>query len=110
MEAAVFPGEEVGGFAGAEVLAVAEGMKEAVAEEFGHGAEVGGGHAVEAAFFIEQAIGDEDVDMGMEKKVVAKGVGGGFLGREHSPGFSNRCGPVRQGLLGWFALREIQVC
>ena len=59
VEAAVFPGEEVGGFAGAEVLAVAEGMEEAVAEEFGHGAGVGGGHAVEAAFFVEEAIGGE---------------------------------------------------
>ena len=47
-----------------------------MAEEFGHGAGVGGGHAVEAAFFIEQAIGGEDVDMGMEKKVVAKGMDG----------------------------------
>ena len=37
VEAAVFPGEEVGGFAGAEVLAVAEDLEEAVAEEFGHG-------------------------------------------------------------------------
>jgi hypothetical protein len=29
------------------VFAFAEGMEEAVAEEFGHGAEFGGGHAME---------------------------------------------------------------
>ena len=33
VEAAVFPREEVGGFVRAEVLAVAEGMEEAVAED-----------------------------------------------------------------------------
>ena len=44
VEAAVFPREEVGYFAGAEVFALAEDLEEAVAEEFGHGAEVCGGH------------------------------------------------------------------
>jgi len=48
-----------------------------VAEEFGHGAEVGSGHAVEAAFLIEEAVGGEDVDVGVEKEVVAEGVDGG---------------------------------
>jgi len=32
---------------------------------------------VEAAFFVEEAIGGEDVDMGVEEEVVAKGVDGG---------------------------------
>ena len=59
------------------MFAFAEGMEEAVAEEFGHGTEVGGGHAVEAAFFVEEAIGGEDVDMGVEEEVVAKGMDGG---------------------------------
>lgn len=40
----MFPREEVGDFAGAEVFAVAEHLVEAVAEEFGHGAEVGGNY------------------------------------------------------------------
>ena len=77
MEAAVFLREEVGGFAGAEVLAVPEGLEEAVAKEFGHRTEVGRRHAVEAAFFVEEAIGGEDVDMGVEEEVVAKGMDGG---------------------------------
>jgi len=59
------------------VFADAEDLEEAVAEEFGHGAEVCGGHAVEAAFFVEEAIGGEDVEVGMEDEVVAKGVDGG---------------------------------
>ncbi len=67
MKTAVFPGEEIDHFAGAEVFAFAEGMEEAVAEEFGHGTEVGGRHAVEAAFFVEAAIGGEDMNVGVER-------------------------------------------
>ena len=59
------------------MFAVAEHLDEAVSEEFGHGTEICGGHAVEAAFFVEEAIGGEDVDMGVEEEVVAKGVDGG---------------------------------
>ena len=32
---------------------------------------------MEAAFFVEEAIGGEDVEVGMEDEVVAKGVDGG---------------------------------
>ena len=59
------------------MFAVPEGLEEAVAKEFGHGTEVGRRHAVEAAFFVEEAIGGEDVDMGVEEEVVAKGMDGG---------------------------------
>ncbi len=48
-----------------------------MAEEFGHEAEVGRRHAVEAAFFVEEAIGGEDMNVGVEEEVVAKGVNGG---------------------------------
>jgi hypothetical protein len=52
-------------------------MEEAVAEEFGHGTGVGGRHAVEAAFLVEEAIGGEDMNVGVEEEVVAKGMDGG---------------------------------
>ncbi len=48
VEAAVFPGEEVGEAAFAEVFAVAESLEEAVAEEFDDGGAAVGRHAVEA--------------------------------------------------------------
>jgi len=35
---------------------------------------------VEAAFLVEQAVGGEEVQVGMEDEVVAKGVGGGGSG------------------------------
>jgi hypothetical protein len=47
------------------VFAFAKDLEKAVAEEFGHGAEVCGGHAMEAAFFVEEALGGEDVEVGM---------------------------------------------
>lgn len=59
------------------MLAVAEDLEEAVAEEFRQGTKVGGGHAVEAAFLVEEAIGGEDMNVGVEEEVVAKGVDGG---------------------------------
>jgi hypothetical protein len=49
------------------VLAVAEDLEEAVAEEFRQGTKVGGGHAVEAAFLVEEAIGGEDMNVGVER-------------------------------------------
>ena len=49
VEAGMFPGEEVGEFSGADELGFAEGVEEAVAEEFDGGVEVFGGHAVEMA-------------------------------------------------------------
>ena len=52
IEAGVFPGEEVGEFTGADELGVAQGVEEAVAEEFDGGSEVFGGHAVEAVKII----------------------------------------------------------
>ena len=57
VEAGVFPGEEIGKFAGAYEFGVAEGVKEAVAEEFDGGSEVFGGHAVESAVGGEESIG-----------------------------------------------------
>ena len=51
-----------------------------MAEVFGHGAEGVGRHGVEFAFCIEEAIGCEDVDVGVEEEVVAKGVDGGCGG------------------------------
>jgi len=69
VKAAVFPGEEFGGFLGAEVFAVAEDLEEAAAEEFGEGGEGGEsflGHGVEASFFVEQAVRGEDVEVRVE--------------------------------------------
>jgi hypothetical protein len=77
VEAGVFPGEEVGEFAGADEFGIAEGVKEAVAEEFDGGSEVFGGHAVEAAVRGEESVGGEEVEMGVEDEVVAEGVEGG---------------------------------
>ena len=77
VEAAVFPREEIGDFVGTEVFAVAEDLEEAVAEEFGDGGETFLGHGVEPSFFVEQAVGGEDVEMRMEDEVIAEGVDGG---------------------------------
>jgi hypothetical protein len=72
VEAGVFPGEEVGEFAGADELGFAEGVEEAVAEEFDGGVEVFGGHAVEAAVGGEESVGSEDVEMRVEDEVVRR--------------------------------------
>jgi hypothetical protein len=79
VEAGVFPGEEVGEFAGADELGFAQGVEEAVAEEFDGGGEVFGGHAVEAAVGGEEAVGGEDVEVRVEEGAegVAEGFGGG---------------------------------
>ncbi len=77
VEAGVFPGEEVGEAAGADVFAVAQGVEEAVAEEFDGGGEVFGGHAMEAAVGGEESVGGEDVEVGVEDQIIAEGVDGG---------------------------------
>ena len=77
VEAGVFPGEEVGEFFRADVFAVAQGVEEAVAEEFDGWGEVFGGHAVEASVGGEESVGGKDVQVGMEDEVVAEGVDGG---------------------------------
>lgn len=77
VEAGVFPREEVGEFARADEFGVAEGVEEAVAEEFDDGGEVFDGHAMEAAVGGEESVGGEDVEVGMEDEVIAEGVDGG---------------------------------
>ncbi len=75
METALLPGEEVGELGLADELGAVEG-----AEEFGERCQIPGGHAVESAFCIEESVGGEDVEVGMEDEVVAKGVQGGGCG------------------------------
>ncbi len=86
IEARVFPGEEVGELAGTDEFGIAQGVEEAVAEEFDGGSEVFGGHAVEAAVGGEESICGENVEMGVEDEVIAEGVdsgdGGEFSIRE----------------------------
>lgn len=77
VEAGVLPGEEVGEFSGADELGFAQGVEEAVAEEFDGGVEVFGGHAVEMAVGGEEAVGGEDVEMRVEDQIIAEGVDGG---------------------------------
>ena len=77
IKAGVFPGEEVGEFAGADEFGVAEGVEEAVAEEFDGGSEVFGGHAVEAAVGREEYIGGKDVEVRVVDEVIAEGVDSG---------------------------------
>ena len=77
VEAGVFPGEEVGEFGGADEFGVAEGVEEAVAEEFDGGCEVFGGHAVEAAVGGEESVGGKDVEVGVVDEIVSEGVDGG---------------------------------
>ena len=76
VEAAVFPGEEIGDSLGAQVFCIAQDLEEAIAEEFGDGGEAFFRHGVEAAFLVEQAVGGEDVEVRVEDKVVAEGVDG----------------------------------
>ena len=77
VEAGVFPSEQVSEFAGADELGVAQGVEEAVAEEFDGRVEVFGGHAVEMAVGGEEAVGSEDVEVRVEDQVIAEGVDGG---------------------------------
>ncbi len=73
----MLPGEKVGEFFGADELGFAEGVEEAVAEEFDGWVEVFGGHAMEPAVRGEEAVGGEDVEVGVEDQIVAEGVDGG---------------------------------
>ncbi len=68
IEAGVFPGKEVGEFGGADEFGVAEGVEEAVAEEFDGGSEIFGGHAVEAAVGGEESVGGDEVEVGVENE------------------------------------------
>ena len=77
VETGVFPREEVGELSGTDELGFAQGVEEAVAEEFDGRVEVFGGHAVEMAVGGEEAVGGEDVEMRVEDQVVAEGVDGG---------------------------------
>jgi hypothetical protein len=90
VEAAVFPGEEIGRLAFAEVFAGAEGLEETVSEQFGEGEEVLFGHAVKAPFIVKQAGGGEEVEVGVENKVVPEGVEGGGSG--YAPGGQGEAG------------------
>ena len=80
VEAAVFPGEEVGELRLADEFGAVKGVEEAGAEEVGEWGQIFGGHAVEAAFCIEETVGGEDVEVGVKDEVVAKGVQGGSGG------------------------------
>ncbi len=77
VEAGMLPREEVGEAAGADVFTLAQGVEEAMAEEFDGGGEVFGGHAVEASVGGEESVGGEDVEVGVEDEVIAEGVDGG---------------------------------
>jgi hypothetical protein len=74
VEAGVFPGEEVGELGGADEFGVAEGVEEAVTEEFDGGSQVFGGHAVEAAVGCKESVGGKYVEVGVEDEVIAEGV------------------------------------
>ena len=76
VKAAVFPGEKLGDFLGAEVFGLAEGLEEPVAENFGDRSEALLGHGVKAAFVVEQAVGGEDMEVRVEDEVIAEGVDG----------------------------------
>jgi hypothetical protein len=77
VKAGMFPGEEVGEFAGADEFGFAEGVEQAVAEEFDGRVEVFGGPAGEMAVGGEEAVGGEDVEVRVEDQVIAEGVDGG---------------------------------
>ena len=57
-----------------EELGVAQGVEEAVTEEFNGGSQVFGGNAVEAAVGYKESVGGEDVEV--EDEVVAEGMDG----------------------------------
>lgn len=77
VKAGVFPGEEVGEFLRADEFGLAEGVEEAVAEQFNGRGEIFGWHAVETPVGSKEAIGGEDMQVGMEDEVVSEGVDGG---------------------------------
>jgi hypothetical protein len=77
VEAGVFPGEEFGEFFRADMFPVAQGVEEAVAEEFDGGGEILGGHAVEATVRGEETVGGEDVEVRVKDQIITEGVDGG---------------------------------
>ncbi len=76
-----------------EELGVAEGVEEAVTEEFNGGSQVFGGNAVEAAVGYKESVGGEDV----EDEVVAEGMDGA---NATMGGSRDGCGR-RPGGWGW---------
>ena len=77
VETAVPPGQEVGEFGGADELGLAQGVEEAVAEKFGDRGGAFRRHAVEAALFVEEPVGGQDVKVRVEDQVIAEGMDGG---------------------------------
>jgi hypothetical protein len=69
------PGEGIGEFGGAEVFGLAQGVEETVAEEFGHLGVASRGHAVEAVVRGEEAVGGEEVEVGVEEQAECSGDG-----------------------------------
>ena len=74
VEAAVFPGEQVVELGGADELGLAQGVEEAVAEEFGDRSGAFRGHAVEAPGLVEESVGGQYVQVRVEYQVVAEAV------------------------------------
>ena len=77
VEAGMFPGEEVVEFLGADESGLAQGVQEAVAEEFDGGGHGFLRHAVESAVGGEESVGGKDVEVRVKDEVVAEGVDGG---------------------------------
>ena len=73
----VFPGEQDGDFLRADELGFAQGVEAVVAKGFDSKGEVFGGHAVEAAIGVEEPVGGEDMEVGVEGQIVAESVDGG---------------------------------
>lgn len=109
VEAAVFPGEQVGEAAGADVFAVAEGLQETVAEEFDHGGAAIGGHAVEATLEVKQAVGGKDVEMRMKEEIIAESVDGGDSGEAAIGEVETGAEGFEQGVGGGFEQEMEQV-
>ena len=74
VEAAVFPGEELGDFMVAEEFRFEEGVEELVAEEFGELRQAVIGQAVEVAEAVEKPMGGEDVQVKRVQEMVDSGV------------------------------------
>ena len=77
MEAAVLPREQVGQAAGADELGFAQGLEEAVSEEFDDGRGAFVGQAVEGAFAVEEPAGGQNMEVRVEDEVVAECVDSG---------------------------------
>jgi hypothetical protein len=105
----VFPREQVGEAAGADVFAVAEGLQETVAEEFDHGGAAVGRHAVEATLRIEQAVGGKDMEVRVEEEVIAKSVDGGDSGESAVGQVETGAKGFEQGVGGGFEQKMEEV-